>query len=84
MFNSFILCCKRNVLMFFPLSFKDLLGDIMASKRDFRSYFVETDNTNKETSLSSQKISLINQSFPNITGEKEIQYVQREIEKQVC
>ena len=84
MFNSFILCCKRNVLMFFPLSFKDLLGDIMASKRDFRSYFVKTDNTNKETPSSSQKISLINQSFPNITGEKEIQYIQREIEKQVC
>ena len=30
---------------FFSLRFKDLLGDIMASKRDLRSYFVKRDNT---------------------------------------
>ena len=45
--SNSILCCKRDVLMFFLLSFKDLLGDIMGSKRDLRSYFVKTDNTRK-------------------------------------
>ena len=55
--------------MLFPFSFKDLLGDIMASKRDLRSYFVKTDITNKETSSSSQKVSLIIQSSSNITDE---------------
>ena len=70
--------------MFFPLSSKDLLGDIMASKRDSRSYFAKTDNTNKETSSSSQKVSLIIQSSSNITSEMEIQYVQQEIKKQVA
>ena len=71
--NSSILFCKRNVLMFFLLSFKDLLGDIMASKKYLESYFTKTDNTNKETSSSSQKASLIIQSSSNITSEKEIQ-----------
>ena len=56
----------------------------MASKRDLRSYFVKTDYTNKETSSSSQKVSLVTQSSSNITGEKEIQYVQQEIKKQVA
>ena len=60
---------------FFPLSFKNLLGDIMASKRDLRSYFAKTDNTDKETSSSNPKVSLIIQSSSNITGETEIQYV---------
>ena len=55
--------------MLFPFSFKDLLGEIMASKRDLRSYFVKTDITNKETSSSSQKVSLIIQSSSNITDE---------------
>ena len=66
------------------MSFKDLLGDIMASKRDLRSYFVKTDNSNKETLSSSQKVSLVIQSSSNITGETEIQYVQGEIKKQVA
>ena len=70
--------------MFFSLSFKDLLGDIMASKRDLQSYFAKTDNTNKETSSGSQKVSLIIQSSWNITGETEIQYVQQEIQKEVA
>ena len=71
-------------MFFFPLSFGDLLGDIMASKRNLRSYFVKIDNTNKETSSSSQNVSLINQSSSNITGETETQYVQQEIKKQVA
>ena len=57
------------------LSFRNLLGDIMTSKRDLRSYFVKIDNTNKETLSSSQKVSLVIQSSSNITGETEIQYV---------
>ena len=65
------------------MSFKDL-GDILVSKRDLRSYFLKTDNTNKETSSSSQKDSLIIQSSTNITGETEIEYVQQEIKKQVA
>ena len=56
----------------------------MASKRDLRSYFVKTDNSNKETLSSSQKVSLVIQSSSNITGETEIQYVQDEIKKQVA
>ena len=56
----------------------------MASKRDLQSYFVKTDNTNKETSSSSQKVSLVIQCSLNITGETEIQYVQQEIKKQVA
>ena len=56
----------------------------MASKRDLRSYFVKTNNTNKETSSNSQKVFVINQSSSNTTGEKEIQYVQQEIKKQVA
>ena len=55
--------------VFFPLSFKNLLGYIMASKRDLRSYFVKTDNTNKETSSSSQKVTPVIQSSSNIPGE---------------
>ena len=43
----------------FPLSFKDLLGNIMPSKQDLRTYFVKADNTNKETSSRSQKVSLV-------------------------
>ena len=70
-------------MFFFPLSFGDLLGDIMASKRNLRSYFVKIDNTSKETSSSSQNVSLIIQSSSNITGETDIQYVQQEIKKQV-
>ena len=54
----------------------------MASNRDLRSYFVKTDNTNKETSSSNQKGSLVIQSSLNITGE--IQYVQQEIKKQIA
>ena len=46
--------------------------------------FVKTDNTNKETSSSSQKVSLAIQSPSNITGETESQYVQKEIKKQVA
>ena len=69
------LCVAKEMFScFFPLSFKKLLGDIMASKRDLQSYFAKTDNTNKETS-SNQKVSLIIQSSSNITGETEIQYV---------
>ena len=68
----------------FSLSFKDHLGDIMASKRDLRSYFVTTDNTNKEISSSIQKVSLIIQSSPDITGETEIQYIGQESKKQVA
>ena len=68
---------------FFSLSFNDILGDIMASKKGLQSYLVKTDNTNKETSPSSQKVSLIIQSFSKITGETEIQYAQQEIKKQV-
>ena len=68
---------------FFPLSFGDLLGDIMASKRNLRSYFAKIDNTSKGTSSSSQNVSLIIQSSSNITGETDIQYVQQEIKKQV-
>ena len=110
-----ILFCvaKEMFWRFFPLSFRDLLGDIMASKRDLRSYFVKTDDTNKETSSNSQKVFmaskrdlwsyfvktdntnketssnsqnvfLIIQSSSNITGEKEIQYVQQVIKKQVA
>ena len=56
----------------------------MASKRDLRSYFVKTDNTNKETSSSGQRVSLVIQSSSNITGETEIQYVQQKIKKQVA
>ena len=70
-----LFCVAKEVFRcFYPLSFKDLLSDIMASKRDLRSYFVKTDNTNKETSPSTQ----------NITGETEIQYVQQEMKKQVA
>ena len=81
-----ILFCvaKEMFWYFFPLSFKDLLGGIMASKRDLRSYFFKTDNTNKETSSSSQEVSLVIQSSSNITGETEIQYVQQEIKKLVA
>ena len=68
---------KEMFWCFFPLSFKDLLGDIMASKRDFRSYFVKTDNANKKISSSSRKVSLVIQSSSNVTGETEIQYVQQ-------
>ena len=60
------------------------MGDIMASKRGQRFFFVKTDNTNKETSSSSQKVSLIIQSSSNITGKMEIQNVQQEIKKQVA
>ena len=56
----------------------------MASKKYLRSYFVKTDNTNKETSSSSQKLYLIIQSSSNITSEMEIQYIQQEIKKQVA
>ena len=56
----------------------------MASKRDLRSYFVKTDNTNKETSSSGQRVSLVIQSSSNITGETDIQYVQQKIKKQVA
>ena len=49
----------------------------MASKRDLQSYFVQTDNTNKETSSISQKVTLVIQSSSNIPGETEIQYVQQ-------
>ena len=56
----------------------------MASKKYLRSYFVKTDNTNKETSSSSQKVYLIIQSSSNITSEMEIQYIQQEIKKQVA
>ena len=66
------------------MSFKDLLGYILASKRDLRSYFVQTDNTNKETSSSSQKVILVIQSSSNILGETEIQYVQQQIKKQIA
>ena len=66
------------------MSFIDLLGDIMTSKGDLRSYFVKTDNTNKETSSSSQKGCLVIQSSSNITGEMEIRYIQQEIKKQVA
>ena len=81
-----ILFCvvKEMFWCFSPLSFKDLLGDIMASKRDLQSYFVKTDNTNKETSSNSQKVSLVIQSSSNITGEVELQYVQQKIKKQVA
>ena len=75
---------KKCFDIFFPLSFKDLLGDIMASKRDLRSHFVKTDNTNKETSSSGQRVSLVIQSSSDITGEMEIQYVQHEIKKQAA
>ena len=74
---------KKCFDVFFPLSFGDLLGDIMPSKRNLRSYFVKIDNTNKETSSSSQNVSLIIQSSSNITGETEIQYVQQEIKKRI-
>ena len=70
--------------MFFPWSFEDLLGDIMVSKRDLRSYFVNTDNTNKETLSINQKFSIVIQSSSNITGEMEIQYAQQEIKKRVA
>ena len=56
----------------------------MASKRDLSSYFVKRDNTNKETSSSSQKVSLVIQSSSNITRETEIRYVQQEIKKHVA
>ena len=56
----------------------------MASKRDLRSYFVKTDSTNKETSSSGQRVSLVIQSSSNITGETEIQYDQQKIKKQVA
>ena len=69
--------------MFFLLSFKDLLGNIMASKRRLQSYFVKIDNINKETSTSRQKVSLSTQSSSNMKGEQEIQYAQQEIKKQV-
>ena len=74
-----ILFCvaKEMFWCFFPLSFEDLLGDIMASKRYLWSYFIKIDNTNKERSSSTQKVSLIIQSSSNITGETEIQYVQK-------
>ena len=58
-------------------------GGIMASKRDLRCYFVKTDSNNKETSSSSQKVSLVIQPSSNITGETEIQYAQEEVKKQV-
>ena len=60
------------------------MGDIMASKRGLRFFFVKTDNTNKETSSSSQKVSLIIQSSSNITSETKIRYVQQEIKKHVA
>ena len=56
----------------------------MDSKRDLRSRFVKTDNTNTETSSSSQKASLIIQSSSNIAGGTEIQYVQQQIKKQAA
>ena len=56
----------------------------MASKRDLSSYFIKRDNTNKETSSSSQKVSLVIQSSSNITRETEIRYVQQEIKKHVA
>ena len=56
----------------------------MASKRDLQSYFVQTDNTNKETSSISQKVTLVIQSSSNIPGETEIQYVQQQIKKQIA
>ena len=43
----------------FPLSFKNLLGDIMASKRDYWSCFIKRGKTDKETSSSTQKVPLL-------------------------
>ena len=60
------------------------MGDIMASKRGLRFFFVKTDNTNKETSSSSQKVSPIIQSSSNITSETKIRDVQQEIKKHVA
>ena len=81
-----ILFCvaKQMFWCFFSLSFQDLLGYNRASRRDLRSYFVKTDNTNKETSSSSQKVTLVIQSSSNIPGETEIQYVQREIKNETA
>ena len=53
----------------------------MASKRDLRSYFVKTNNTNRK---SSQKVFPIIQSFSNNIVEMEIQHVQQKIKKQVA
>ena len=60
------------------------MGDIMTSKRDLRFFFFKTDNTNKEKSSSSQKVSLIIQSSSNITSETKIRYVRQEIKKHVA
>ena len=51
------------------------MRDIMTSKQDLRSYFVKTENANKEASSNTQKVSLVIQSSSNITGETDIQYI---------
>ena len=66
------------------MSFKDLPGDIMASKRVCDLTLSKQITTNKETSSSTQKVSLVIQSASNITDETEIQYLQQEIKKQIA
>ena len=82
---TILFCVAKEIFWcIFPLSFKDLMGDIMTSKRDLRFFFFKTDNTNKEKSSSSQKVSLIIQSSSNITSETKIRYVRQEIKKHVA
>ena len=56
----------------------------MASKRVCDLTLSKQITTNKETSSSSQKVSLVIQSASNITEETEIQYLQQEIKKQIA
>ena len=55
---------------------------VMASKTDLRSYFKKVDS-DYETLTSSQKTQCLLQSASNITDEAEVQYVEKEVKKQV-
>ena len=55
---------------------------VMASKTDLRSYFKKVDS-DYETLTSSQKTPRLFQSASNITDEAEVQYVEKEVKKQV-
>ena len=55
---------------------------VMASKTDLRPYFKKVDS-DYETLTSSQKTPRLFQSASNITDEAEVQYVEKEVKKQV-
>ena len=60
--------------------------DIMASKRDLRSYFAKSDNVKVKSSSQKDKpnTSCLIQSKSNMTGETDTQLIQQEVKKQVA